>query len=132
LLLLARLTLVFSFNLVLALIGSILLAWFDAEILLVPLIASWLAPMAFLCGLAFFLGIMLADTLAASAFSLALWMIHQILSNVHGGNPILFLLSLPGLSDPANRPFLMLTSALLVIAALWIMGIKERPIGYNA
>jgi hypothetical protein len=132
LLLLARLTLVYGFNLVLALIGSIVLAIFDADISLIPLIASWLAPMTFLSGLGFFLSIVLNDTLAASMFSLLLWVIHTITDADSNGNFILYLLTFPGLSDPSNRPFLMFTAALLILVALWIVGIKERQIGQIA
>jgi hypothetical protein len=130
LLLLARLALVYGFNLVLALIGSVILAVLDADISLLPLIASWLAPMTFLSGLAFFLSIVLNDTLAASIFSMFLWIIHNLGKATQGDNGLWSLLSLPGLSDPNNRPFLMLTAALLIMVALWIIGITERQIGH--
>jgi hypothetical protein len=132
LLLLARLALVYGFNLVLALIGSVILAVLDADISLLPLIASWLAPMTFLSGLAFFLSIVLNDTLAASIFSMFLWIIHNLGNATQGDNALWSLLSLPGLSDPNNRPFLMFTAALLIMVALWIIGITERQIGHVA
>jgi hypothetical protein len=132
LLLLARLTLVYGFNLAAALIGSVILATLDADISLFPLIASWLAPMTFLSGLAFFLSIVLNDTLAASIFSMFLWIIHNLGNATQSDNLLWSLLSLPGLSDPTNRPFLMFTAALLILVALWIVGIQERQIGNTA
>jgi hypothetical protein len=132
LLLLARLTLVYGFNLMLALIGSVILALLDTDVSLVPLIASWLAPMTFLSGLAFFLSIVLNDTLPASAFSLLLWLVHSLLPSDPNGNTILYLITMPGLSDPTNRPFLMFTAAFLILVALWIVGIQDRQIGHIA
>jgi hypothetical protein len=130
LILLARLTLVFGFNLIVALIGSVILALFDHEILLIPLIMSWLAPMTFLSGFAFFLSITGRNTLFGASMSVALWFYHLIASETHGGNPLLILLSLPGLTDPANRPYMLMGGVLLFVAALWLVGILERRTGY--
>lgn len=130
LLLLARLTLVFGFNLILALIGSVILALLDHETLLIPLIMSWLAPMTFLSGLAFFLSITGRNTLFGASSSVALWIYHLIARETHGGNPLLVLLSLPGLTDPANRPYMLMGGMLLIGVALWLVGIVERRTGY--
>lgn len=130
LLLLARLTLVFGFNLIMALIGSVILVQFDHHLLLLPLIASWLAPMTFLSGFAFFLSIAGRNTLFGASASVAMWIFHLIAIRSHGGNPLLILLSMPGLSDPANRPFMLMGGMLLIVAALWHVGIVERRTGY--
>ncbi len=121
LLLLARLTLLFAFNLSLALIGSLLLAALRAEITLLALIMAWLAPMTFLAALAFLLSILTADSLIAAAFSLLLWCVHLIFR--HSEHP---LLALRGLSDPSWRLVLLLSSLLLASAALWLTGFWER------
>lgn len=128
LLLLARLTLVFGFNLVLALICSVILAIFDSETLLLPLILSWLAPMTFLSGLAFFLSITARNTLFAGAFSLVLWLGHLILSDMEATNLLMQIASMPGLSEPSYRPMLILVGLIMVVVSLWQVGVVERPI----
>lgn len=130
LLLLARMTLVFGFNLILALVGSVILALFDSETLLIPLIMSWLAPMTFLAGFAFFLSVIARDTLFAASASLILWIGHLILSQDNHTNFWLQLLSMPGLSDPVNRPNLLIGGVLLTAVALWMVGIIDRRVGY--
>jgi hypothetical protein len=129
LLLLARLTLVFGFNLVLALIGSLILAFFDSETVLLPLILSWLAPMTFLSGLAFFLSITGGNTLFAGGFSLILWIGHLIFSNTPDKNWLMLLASMPGLSEPSYRPLLIFAGLLMVVVSLWHVGIVERGVG---
>lgn len=124
-LLLARLTLVFGFNLTLALIGSIILAVIRSEISLLPLIMSWLAPMTFLSGLAFLCSVLLVDTLATSAFTLLLWMVHLILKSQASSNNLIHLLSMPGLSDMTNRPLVVLTGILLTVVGLWVAGLQR-------
>lgn len=130
LLLLARMTLVFGFNLVLAIAGSVILVLFDGETLLVPLIMSWLAPMTFLAGFAFFLSIVARDTLFAAGASLLLWVGHLILSRNTFSNFWLSLLSMPGLSDPANRPILLTGGIFLTMVSLWMVGIVDRRAGH--
>jgi hypothetical protein len=129
LLLLARLTLIFGFDLLLAVAGSILLAVVHAEISLMPLILSWLAPMAFLSALAFLMSVMLVDTLAAALFSLALWGAHIFLRNWQTLPEFFVYLSMPGLSAPETRPLLFIAASVIVAAALWIVGLVERKTG---
>jgi hypothetical protein len=129
LLLLARLTLIFGFDLVLALIGSIVLAVFHAEISLIPLILSWLAPMAFLSGLAFLLSVLLVDTMASTMFSLALWVFHLLFKNWKNLPVWLEALRLPGFAAPEMRPMLLATSVLVVVVALWWVGAQDRRVG---
>jgi hypothetical protein len=129
LLLLARLTLVFGFNLLLALTGSAVLAFFDSKTLLLPLILSWLAPMTFLSGLAFFLSITGRNTVFAGGFSLVLWMGHLIFSTMSDRNWFVQLLSMPGLSDPNYRPLVILAGLLMVVSSLWQVGLVERGTG---
>ena len=57
LILMARLALLFSFNLTITLACSVLLTLTQAQVSLIPLIAAWLAPMTFLSALAFLLSV---------------------------------------------------------------------------
>jgi len=76
--LLARLVLVFSFNLALALCASIGIAISLPAIPLGNLILSWLAPMSLLCSLALFLSIQFrTETALISAY--VLWLLRSIL-----------------------------------------------------
>jgi len=118
LLLLARLMLLFVFDLGLALAGSVVLAIILPNVSLIPLIEAWLAPMAFLSCLAFFLSVVLLDTFAALLFSLTLWAAHLLLRTRSGGHFWLWLASLPGLSAPEMRPMLLLSAAMLLFGAL--------------
>ena len=125
-LLLARLTLVFGFNLALSLASSVVLVLFLNELLLVPLIMSWLAPMTFLCGLAFFMGITTADPLLAAGSSLLIWLVHLLLRRIEDSSLLVQLISMPGLADPATRPLLMLSAALLVAVSLGLLDARSR------
>jgi hypothetical protein len=123
LLMLARLVLVFSFNLVLALAGSLVLSLSQLELSLWPLVLSWLAPMTFLSALAFLLSVILADSLAGSIISLGLWGLHVFLHHTAIPiTPLATLFSFPGLSHPANYPTLFLAAAGLITLALWLVG----------
>lgn len=129
LLLLARLTLVFGFNLALGLGGSVVLSLLRADMLLWPLVMSWLAPMAFLSALAFLLSVVTGDAIAGAVFSLAIWGMHVFVRSMPASGDLSWILSLPGLADPAARPFLFAAALLLVMAALWLAGDSERRMG---
>jgi len=128
-LLLARLMLVFGYDLALTLVGSVLLAVFHAEVLLWPLVVSWLAPMAFLSALAFLLSIMFRDVVAGSAFALICWGLHVILRAVPDPTRLILALSLPVLAAPGSRPLLFMAAVLLIALALWLVGQNERRVG---
>lgn len=126
LLLLARLTLVFGFNLLLGLAGSLVLALVRTEVSLWPLVLSWLAPMAFLSALAFLLSVLFVDALVSTAVSLTLWGLHVALRTFPLDRTTLtYLLSLPGLNQPINQPVLFLSAGLLLLAALWLVQMGE-------
>lgn len=129
LLLLTRLTLVFCFNLILGLAGSVLLAAVRADVLLWPLILSWLAPMAFLSALAFWLSIVSGDSVAGMMFSLLIWAMHVVFGSGPITSPITSVLSLPGLGDAAMRPVLIIVALLLLLVAMVMVGRTERRIG---
>ncbi len=120
-LLLARLTLVFGFNLMLSMVGSVLLTAIKAEVQLWPLVLSWLFPMAFLSAFTFFLSIVTRDSVVGTAFGFGLWGLHVLLRTTAPPNILVQLLALPGLAAPEARPWLALASALMVAAALRIV-----------
>lgn len=120
-LLLARLTLVFGFNLMLSMVGSMLLAAIKAEVQLWPLVLSWLFPMAFLSAFTFFLSIITHDSVVGTAFGFGLWGLHVLLRTTAPTNIVVQLLALPGLAAPEARPWLALAAALMVAAALRIV-----------
>ncbi len=75
LILLARLVLVYSYNLVLALATSVLLWLLPGQVALWPLILSWLAPMLFLSALALALSVMW-NSQAAIITAFSAWGLH--------------------------------------------------------
>jgi hypothetical protein len=127
-LLLTRLTLVFGFDFILGLLGSIFLALVNAEVSLWPLVMSWLAPMAFLSASSFLLSILLGDALVGAFFGLLIWGTHVWLRSFPGDDLLYSIASLPGLSSAAYRPLLFACAALLVGIALWVASREERMV----
>lgn len=129
LLVLARLTLVFGFNLLLMFAGSLCLSLLRDDLSLWPLVMSWFAPMTFLSALAFFASVAFTDALVGGFLGLALWMIHVVLRYTSADNPLVLALSAPGLSAQENRPLLFLTALVLTAAALWMVGHERSQYG---
>lgn len=123
-LILARLVLLFSFDLLLALAGSVILALVNTEISLLPLILSWLAPVTFLAALAFFLSVFLLDALAAAAFSLTLWIVYLLVRADDGR--LLQRLSAADFSTSGAHLPLLLGALTLVVMGLWLVGTPSR------
>ncbi len=122
--LLARLTLVFGFNLLLGLLASvgILLAGIvglTAPVSLPALIGLWLAPMTSLSALALFLTVLTGDSLAGVVASLGLWMM-QAFRTFAPPEPIP--LFLPDLLAPEIRPWLWTLALCLGVLAFWLAG----------
>jgi hypothetical protein len=126
-LLLARLTLVFGFDTLLGLIGSIVLVIFRSELSLMPLVLSWLAPMTFLSGLAFLLSVLLIEALYAAVFSLSLWVFHLFLREINTSGGIWSLFDALTASD--TRLPLLLIGTLFAAVGLWLAGRIERKVG---
>jgi len=126
LLLLARLTLVYGFNLLLMLIGSVSLSLLRDDLSLWPLVMSWFAPMTFLSALAFFASVLFVDAIAGGLLGLGLWMVHVILRYAPIENIVVNIASMPGLSANENRPLLFLAAIMLTAVALWLAGLHER------
>ena len=123
LILLARLVLVFGFNLALGLMGSVVLAGLRSEVSLWPLVMTWLAPMAFLSALAFMLTILLADPGIGVLVSLVLWAV-QSMGQVLTLSGISW--NLPDLTAMEVRPWLWASTLLFFVVALWASGRDER------
>ena len=122
--LLARLTLIFGFNLIVGLVGSLLLAgagWLG----LIPtlnffeLVGIWLAPMTALSALAFFLTVLSGDPLAGTAMSITIWGAQAFRLF---GQRTDFIIQFPNLLAAETRPLLWLTACALGVLALWVAG----------
>jgi len=121
LVLLARLLLVFGFDLALALAGSLALALFVPDLSLWPLVSAWLAPMAFLSALSLLLSMLAADPGLGSLVSLVLWAL-QAIGRLPGDLP----LRLPDLTATATHPWLWALALLMGALAVWVSGREER------
>jgi hypothetical protein len=122
---LARVTLVFGFNLVLGLVGSLVLAMFGSGLSLLPLVSSWLAPMAFLSALAFLLSVLFFDPMLSSLFSVLLWILMGMRQHLNI-DVYPFLRLLPNLLTSDTRPVIWLGAVLMMCAALWLVGKEGR------
>jgi hypothetical protein len=121
--LLARLALVFGFDLILALGGSLLLAWSIPGISFWPLVSSWLAPMTFLSAFAFLVAVVTLRAEAGAVFSMVIWAV-QLLFKENDPNNLLIIW--PDLNAAAFRPWLWTLALLMGIAAFWYAGRSEK------
>lgn len=120
LLLLARLLLVFGFDLALAVLGSLILALFTPQVGLWLLVSTWLAPMTFLAALAFLITVIAGAVEMGMLVSLGLWTLQAIrLTGDRLGNFVLFW---PDLFSPTSRPWLWVLALLILSGALWLGG----------
>jgi hypothetical protein len=126
LILLARLALLFGFNLAVTLVCSVGLTLARAQISLLPLVAAWLAPMTFLSALAFLLSVLFFDSLASVFISLTLWIGTALRHFVDVGAIALYV---PDLLSVDLRPALWIVAPALVVVALWIAEREERWTG---
>jgi hypothetical protein len=117
LILLARLAAIFSFDLVLSLVASVVLVLFGDSAALWPLILSWLAPMAFLSALAFFLAVFSREPILSALTCFVLW-IWQAIDIEY--------FSIPDLTTVAARPYLLVLALILGGVALWLAGQDEQ------
>jgi hypothetical protein len=123
LVLLARMALVFGFDLLLGVAASLALVALRSEWTFGALVALWLAPMTFLSALALFTSTLLKDTLAGVAMSLFIWgaLCAGHLMHVYGTPTFL-----PDFTIASAQPFLWVMGAALAIAALWLAGNEEH------
>ncbi len=116
---LARLLLVFAFDLALALLGSIVLIVAQSDRSLWPLVIMWLAPMTFLAALAFLLSMIFSEPLVGAAICLTLWGV-QVLRGFVLFDP------LPNLQAVETQPWLWLSALLCAGVGVWLAGSEER------
>lgn len=116
---LARLLLVFAFDLALALISSIVLVVAQSEWSLWPLVMMWLAPMTFLAALAFLLSMIFSEPLVGAAICLTLWGV-QVLRG------FIIVDVLPDLLAAETQPWLWLSALVCAGIAVWLAGSEER------
>jgi len=118
--LLARLTLVYGFNLSLSLLTSVLLSLIQSDISLLPLISSWFIPMTFLSAFAFFISIISGDAFLAWSLNIGIWTLHVVFNGqISNANPLTQYLSLQGLSTPQFHPLLLMMAMVLIGVAVW-------------
>jgi len=120
LVLLARLALVFGFNLLLGLVSSILLGGLHAQLSPGQIVLAWLLPMTFLSMLAFCLGVLTKEPLLGAAFCLVLRLL-QFTEPDFIAAPVLTLI--------ANRPLMLSLALILGVLALWIVDREEYWLG---
>ncbi|MBX3061921.1 MAG: hypothetical protein KF726_03040 [Anaerolineae bacterium] len=121
LLMLVRLMLIFGFNLLLALIGSLALALLTPSLSLWSLIGAWLAPMTFLSALSFFFSVITADATSGAFSGLLLWSLIVGMRALKINAPTASLWSLlPDFLSEAGRSWLLLFGLAIFALALWI------------
>jgi hypothetical protein len=121
--LLARLALLFSFNLVLGMIGSVALAFAHAEISLAPLILAWLAPMSALSALAFLLSVLSFDPRLSVLISMTIWG-SQVMRR--GEQHMLDLRGIPDLLREDLYPLMFGAALAAVLLALWLAAREQH------
>ena len=121
LLVLARLLLVFAFDLFLALLSSVVLALLHSGWSLWLLVSLWLAPMTFLAALAFLLSMLFSEPLVSVSICLVLWGI-QVLRIFP---PFAVF---PNWLSQDWQPWLWLVALLCVVLTLWLAGREEQQL----
>ncbi len=118
--LLARLVLVYGFDLALGLAASLALSVADAEISFWPLVGAWLAPMTFLSALAFLLATLTRDPGLGMLGSLGLWAVQSVKA--------LRLVSFgwPDLTAAGAQLWLWCLAVAMAACALWVGGREEH------
>jgi hypothetical protein len=118
---LARLLLIFAFDLALGLLSSIVLVLLHSGWSLWPLVLLWLAPMTFLAALAFLLSMLFVEPLISVSICLVLWGIQVM----RAFPPFA---AFPNWLAQDGQPWLWLLTALCVGVALWLAGREEHQL----
>jgi hypothetical protein len=122
---LARITLVFSFNMLLGLTASLILSMISPSISLWSLVMTWLAPMALLSALAFLISIQRSDPVAGVLVSILLWSLQVLKNMVPQG--ALWIDAVPNLLAAEARLWSFALALVCLGWALWIVGrISDR------
>ena len=117
-LLLARMALVFAFNLGLGLVASAVLSLSHSGLSFWPLVIAWLAPMAFLSGLSFFVTVLWNNSSIGVSLALGFWILLNLLRSQA-------LRAFP-LSEVAVRVFSTQAAPWLVALALGLCALALR------
>lgn len=125
LLLLARLTLLYGFDLGISLLCTIGLILTHSDLSLWPLLQTWLLPMTFLSSLAFFLSIYSRNIVFSITLCLVLWSLHLLFTNHSTHSLWAYILSMPGMMHPS----LLGACAALLAASLWLIANPEQRLG---
>jgi hypothetical protein len=124
LVLLARLTFVYGYDLLLALLATMALALFKDDITLWPLITLWLFPMFFLSALTLTLSMIFNVTTAVAA-TMSLWTIGlMIAANSRTGISAAKLVDL--INAPESRQLFVLLGLACFAIAFGVVGVPER------
>ena len=123
LVLLARLALVFGFNLIMGVGASAVLSLVSAQIAFWPLVSTWLAPVTFLSALAFVLTVFTTNSLTSAILCFLLWTF-QSMRRLGGFENVAWYF--PDLTAASARPWLWALAAALAALALWLGGREER------
>jgi hypothetical protein len=121
--LLARLALLFGFDLALGVGASIVLAVLVPSLSPWPLIDAWLAPMASLSALALFITVLTRDSLMGTLVSLVLWVLQVLLREPVFASALRFV---PNWMAAEAHSWLWLIALALAGLALWVGGREER------
>lgn len=120
LVLMARLALVFGFNLALTLLAAVPLALVGAHGAALGLVTAWLAPMTCLSALAFFGSVVLNEAGISAFISSAIWGVSVWRRFADAGALPPLVRALPDLFAAEARPVLFAVAALLVVVTLVI------------
>ena len=126
LILLARLALIFGFDVGLGLVASVGLSLLHSEISPWPLVLAWLAPMAFLSTLAFLISVFSRDAVMGAAVSASLWF---LLTIGRMGSPEGLFSWLPDPGSAGTRPVQFVLALVFVLLALWQVGRAQQRLG---
>jgi hypothetical protein len=125
LLLLARLMLVFGFDLILGLLGSAALALLPTHLAFWPLVSAWLAPMAFLSALAFLLAVLTSEPALGTLAGLGLWGLLNAIRLARLNHYPIFE-QWPNLLAADAQPWLWTLAGVMGLLALWLGGRAEH------
>ncbi len=123
LVLLARLALVFGFNLIMGVGASAVLSLVSAQIAFWPLVSTWLAPVTCLSALAFLLTVFTTNSLTSAILCFLLWTF-QSMRQLGGFGTVVWYV--PDLMAASARPWLWALAGALTVLALWLGGREER------
>lgn len=126
LLLLARITLVYAFDLSMALLGTLGLVLLRQDIPLGEVISAWLLPMTFLSALAFFLSVTARNTAFSVTLSLTLWALHILFRTQPDFDALWQHIALQNILDTSHFLGWIVASVGLIAVALWMSARPER------